>query len=137
MKQGYVVNLKHGLIVMLKVFFTSQQTSVLFNPLCASKFFQQPRTNTYVLDVLYPHPLYLHFSNQRRIYTSSYRFVCNQNIFMPATKDLYIHPSFTLQAANDIYTQLYKVNFYRCLTVGYIFFFGCSIIFINFWIPQK
>ena len=44
MKQEYVLNLKHGLILMLKVLFTSQQTSVLFKACVCyflSKFFDQ------------------------------------------------------------------------------------------------
>ena len=101
---------------------------------CRVTFSQQPRTYIYVLHALYPHPLYLHFSNQRRIYTSSYSFECDQNIFMlatnnicySATKDVYIRPSCTLPAANDVYIRPHKINIYRFWLLD-VYFFGCSV----------
>ena len=96
---------------------------------CRANFFQQPRTYIYVLNALYPHPLYLHFSNQRRIYTFSYCFACDQNIFMPATKDVYIRPSCTSPAANNVYIRPHKVTFYRSLVVGCIFLWLLSYIY--------
>ena len=83
----------------------------------------------YVLNALYPHPFYLHFSNQRRIYTFSYCFAGDQNIFMPPTKDVYIRPSCTPPATNDVYIRPHKVIFYRCLVVGYIFLSLLSYIY--------
>ena len=82
----------------------------------------------YVLDALYPHPFYLYISNQRRIHTSSYYFACDQSIFMPATKDVYISPSCTSPAANEVYIRPHKVTSYRYLVVGCIFLWLLSYI---------
>ena len=92
-----------------------------------SEFSQQPRTYIYVLHALFQHPLCLHFSNQRRIYPSSYCFACGQNILMLATKDVHIHPSCTLPAAKGVYKRPHKVNFYRCLVVGCVFLWLLSL----------
>ena len=97
-----------------------------------ANFFQQPRTYIYVPDALYTHPHYLHYSNQRRIYTSFYYFSCDQNIFMQATKDVFIRPPCTSAAANDVYIRPHIVTFYRYLVVGCIFLWLLSYIYKPF-----
>ena len=92
-------------------------------------FFKQPRTYIYVLDAVYSHPFCLLFSNQRRIYTYSYCFACDQNIFMPPTMYVCVRPSCTSPIANDIYIRLHKVTFYRCLVVGCVFLWLFSFIY--------
>ena len=47
---------------------------------------------------------------------------------MPATKDVYIRPSCTSPAANDVYIRSHKVIFYRCLVVGCVFLWLLSYI---------
>ena len=51
---------------------------------------------------------------------------------MPATKDVYISPSCTSPATNDVYIRLHKVTFYRCLVVGCIFLWLLSYIYKPF-----
>ena len=48
---------------------------------------------------------------------------------MPATKDVYIRPSWTSPAANDVYIRPHKVNFYICLVVRCIFLWLLSYIY--------
>ena len=94
-------------------------------------FFQQATTYIYVFDAFYPHSLYLHCSSQKRIYTTSYCFTCNQHIFMPATKGVYVRPSYTLPAANVVYIRYirpHKVTFHKCLIVWCIFLWLISYI---------
>ena len=62
----------------------------------------------------------LHFNSQGLIYTSYYCFACDQNIFMPTTKNVYIHPSSTSPAAKSVNIGPHQVTFYRCLVVAYI-----------------
>ena len=45
---------------------------------------------------------------------------------MPATKDVYVRPSCTTAAANDVYICLQKITFYRCLFVACIFLWVLS-----------
>ena len=66
-------------------------------------------------------------SATKDVYTSSYCFACDQNIFIPATKD-YICPSCTSAAANDVHMRPHKVTFYRCLVVGFIFLWPLDYI---------
>ena len=83
----------------------------------------------FVLDALYRTPSICTSANQRRIYTSSYCFTSDQNIFMPATKDVYIHLSCTSPAASNVYIHPYKVSFYSSLVVGCIFLWLLSYIY--------
>ena len=69
---------------------------------------------------LFLYLLCLHFNSWRLIYTSYYCFACDQNIFIPATKDVYIHPSSTSPAAKNVNIGPHQVTFYRCLVVAYI-----------------
>ena len=55
--------------------------------------------------------------------------MCNKIIFMPATKGVYIHPSCTSPAANNIYIGPHKVTFYRCFVVGCKFLWLLSYIY--------
>ena len=67
-------------------------------------------------------------STTKYVYIRPYCFTCDQNTFMPATKDVYRRPSYTLPGANDVYIRPHKVTFYRCLVVRCIFHWQLSYI---------
>ena len=102
--------LESNLCVPSKFFSTA--TDGYIHPWCALpaptlSALHQPKTYIYVL---------LHFA-------------CDQNTFMPATRDVYIRPSGTSPAANDVYIRPNKVTFYRYLVVGCVFLWLLSYIY--------
>ena len=74
----------------------------------------------YILDALYQHPLYLHFTNQRHIYTSSYISRATK-IHSRQQQGTYIYVLHVLRQQ--------PTTFYRCLVVGCVFLWLLSYIY--------
>ena len=93
-----------------RIFSNSQGRNIrLWNALPAPTLsaLQQPKTYIYVLLLFHVRPKCFHASS----------------------KDVYICPSCTSPATNDVSIRPHKVTFYRCLVVGWIFLWLLSYIY--------